>query len=245
MKFSSEWFNKKLFFGFIILVALLALIDWFLFGRTPMHEIKTVTEAAKVVGAKITGKPGGFAGAAQAHAASATAALQATPVIDAATATPEQFKAWFDSEVHLMNQYNVNEEQMQQRYLELTAKMTPAQFKQLSVVARTKSPNVNERILAAYLLGYSGYANINDLSALVTAPIQLDGKPESHSVAETQQVQERALRVLAINRLANLAQGNDPEQAKKAVAELKRLATTLKDPSLKNYAENKLKEISK
>ncbi|MCM2352153.1 MAG: hypothetical protein NDI63_00960 [Pseudobdellovibrio sp.] len=250
MKFSSEWFNKKLFFGFIILVALLALIDWFLFGRTPMHEIKTVTEAAKVVGAKITGKPGGFAGAAQAHAAqahaaSATAALQATPVIDAATATPEQFKAWFDSEVHLMNQYNVNEEQMQQRYLELTAKMTPAQFKQLSVVARTKSPNVNERILAAYLLGYSGYANINDLSALVTAPIQLDGKPEPHSVAETQQVQERALRVLAINRLANLAQGNDPEQAKKAVAELKRLATTLKDPSLKNYAENKLKEISK
>lgn len=245
MKFSSEWFNKKLFFGFIILVALLALIDWFLFGRTPMHEIKTVTEAAKVVGAKITGKPGGFAGAAHAHAASATAALQTAPVIDASKATPEQFKVWFDSEVNLMNQYNVNEDQMQQRYLELTAKMTPAQFKQLSVVARTKSPNVNERILAAYLLGYSGYANINDLSALVTAPIQLDGKPEPHSVAETQQVQERALRVLAINRLANLAQGNDPAQAKKAVAELKRLATTLKDASLKNYAENKLKEISK
>ncbi|WP_409478353.1 hypothetical protein [Pseudobdellovibrio sp. HCB154] len=245
MKFSSEWFNKKLFFGFIILVALLALIDWFLFGRTPMHEIKTVTEAAKVVGAKITGKPGGFAGAAHAHAASATAALQTAPVIDASKATPEQFKVWFDSEINLMNQYNVNEDQMQQRYLELTAKMTPAQFKQLSVVARTKSPNVNERILAAYLLGYSGYANINDLSALVTAPIQLDGKPEPHSVAETQQVQERALRVLAINRLANLAQGNDPAQAKKAVAELKRLAATLKDASLKNYAQNKLKEISK
>lgn len=245
MKFSSEWFNKKLFFGFIILVALLALIDWFLFGRTPMHEIKTVTQAAQAGVAKITGKPGGFAGAAQAHAASATAALQTTPVIDASTATPEQFKTWFDSEVNLMNQYNVNEEQMRQRYLELTAKMKPAQFKQLAVVARTKSPNINERVLAAYLLGYSGYANINDLSALVAAPIQLDGKPEAHSVAETQQVQERALRVLAINRLADLAQGNDPEQAKKAVAELKRLAATLKDPSLKIYAENKLQEISK
>lgn len=245
MKFSSELFNKKLFFGFIILVALLALIDWFLFGRTPMHEIKSVTAAAQAVGAKITGKPGGFAGAAQAHADSATAALQAVPVIDAATATPQQFKAWFDSEVSLMNQYNVNEEQMQTRYLQLTAKMTPAQFKQLSVVARTKSPNVNERILAAYLLGYSGYANIGDLAALVNAPIQLDGKPEAHSMAETQQVQERALRILAVNRLADLAQGNDPEQAKKAVLELKKLATTLKDPSLKNYAQNKLQEISK
>ena len=245
MKFSSEWFNKKLFFGFIILVALLALIDWFLFGRTPMHEIKTVTQAAQAGVAKITGKPGGFAGAAQAHAASATAALQTAPVIDASTATPEQFKAWFDSEVVLMNQYNVNEEQMQQRYLELTAKMTPAQFKQLSVVARTKSPNINERVLASYLLGFAGYANVGDLTVLALSPIKLDGKPEAHSLAETQQVQERALRVLAINRLADLARGNDAAAAKKALDQLTLIAKTVKDPSLKIYAQNKLQEISK
>lgn len=245
MKFSSELFNKKLFFGFIILVALLALIDWFLFGRTPMHEIKTVTAAAQAGVAKITGKPGGFAGAAQAHAASATAALQTAPVIDASKATPEQFKAWFDAEVNLMNRYNVNEEQMQQRYLELTSKMTPAQFGLLSVVARTKSPNVNTRVLAAYLLGFSGYANVGDLTALVLSPIKLDGKPEAHSLAETQQVQERALRVLAINRLADLARGDNAAAAKKALAQLTLITKTLKDPNLKNYAENKLKEISK
>lgn len=245
MKFSSEWFNKKLFFGFIILVALLALIDWFLFGRTPMHEIKTVTAAAQAGVAKITGKQGGFAGAAQAHAASATAALQAAPVIDVATATPVQFKQWFDSEVSLMNQYNVNEEQMQQRYLQLTSKMKPEQFSLLSVVARTKSPNINERVLAAYLLGFAGYANLGSLTALALSPIKLDGKPEAHSLAETQQVQERALRVLAINRLADLARGEDAAAANKALAQLKLIATTVKDPSVKNYAENKLKEISK
>lgn len=245
MKISSEWFNKKLVFGFIILVALLALIDWFLFGRTPMHEINTVKAAAQAGVAKITGNPGGFAGAAQAHAVSATAALQKPPVINAATATPAQFKEWFDSEVKLMNQYNVNEELMQQRYLELTAKMTPAQFKQLSVVARTKSPNINERILAAYLLGYAGYASVGDLSTLVSTPILLDGKPEPHTVYETQQTQERALRILAINRLADLAHGNDSEKAKKAVAELKRISATIRDENLKNYAQNKLQEISK
>ena len=246
MKFSTDLFNKKLLFGFLGLVALLALIDWFLFGRTPMHEIKSVTQAAQSVGAHITGRSGGFAGAAEAHAAASAsaAALPAVPAIEPATATKEQFKIWFNSEVAMMDQYNVNEEAIQQRYLQLTAKMTPAQFTELSIVARTKSPNINERILASYLLGYSGYASIGDLSNLVAAPIVLDGKPEPHSLAETQQVQERALRVLAINKLASLAQGADATQSKKAADELQKLAKTLKDQSLRNYAQNKLKEIS-
>ncbi len=246
MKFSSEWFNKKLFFGFLILVVLLALVDWILFGRTPMHEIESVTAA---VSEKIKGKKqtGGFAGAAEAHAISATAAAAqaALPAFDPSAVTPTQFKEWFDSEVKLMNQYNVNEEVVQQRYLQITGKMTPAQFKQLAVVARTKSPNVNDRILAAYLLGYAGYANVADLSALVLSPIKLDGKPEAHSLAETQQVQERALRILAINRLADLARGDDVAAANKALAELTKLSRSVKDLSVKNYAENKLKEISK
>lgn len=245
MKISSEWLNKKLFFGFLVLVALLALFDWILFGRTPMHELNTVKEAAQAVSAKITNKPGGFAGAAQAHAVSATAALRAAPTLDPATATPVQFKEWFYAEVKLMDQFNVNEDLMQSRYLQLTAKMTPEQFKQLSVVARTKNPNINERILAAYLLGYAGYASVGDLAALVSSPIQLDGEPKPHTVYETQQTQERALRVLAINRLADLAQGSEPERAKSALSELKRIAATVKDLNLKNYAENKLAEISK
>lgn len=245
MKFSSEWFNKKLFFGFLILVALLALIDWILFGRTPMHEIKSVTTA---VSEKIRGKKqtGGFAGAAEAHAVSATAAAQAAaPIFDPAAATPTQFKEWFDSEVVLMNQYNVSEDVVQQRYLQITGKMTPAQFKQLSLVARTKSPRVNDRVLAAYLLGFSGYANIQDLTALAMSPIKLEGKPEAHSMAETQQVQERALRILAINRLADLARGENAAEANKALAELAKLSRSVKDPNVKIYAENKLKEISK
>lgn len=246
MKISSEWFNKKLFFGFLILVALLALIDWILFGRTPIHEIKSVTTA---VSEKIKGKKtvGGFAGAAEAHAVSATAAAAqaAIPAFDPSAATPVQFKEWFNSEVKLMNQYNVNEEVVQQRYLQITRKMTPAQFGLLSIVARTKSPNINDRILAAYLLGFSGYANTGDLAALALSPIKLDGKPEAHSLAETQQVQERALRVLAINRLADLARGDNAVAAKKALDHLTLIIKTVKDPSVKNYAENKLKEISK
>jgi len=244
MKFLSETFNKKLFFGFLFLVALLALIDWALFGRTPIHEIKTVTAA---VSDKIkSNRIGGFAGAAQTYAVSASAAAQpAVAVFDPSAATPAQFKEWYASEVKLMNQYNVSEDVVQQRYLQITRKMTPAQFKQLSIVARTKSPNINDRVLAAYLLGYSGYANVGDLSALATSPIKLEGKPEAHSMAETQQVQERALRVLAINRLADLTHGEDAAAAKTALAELTKLSRTIKDPSLKIYAQNKLKEISK
>ena len=244
MKFSSKLFNKKLFFGFFFLVALLALVDWILFGRTPMHEIKSVTTA---VSDKIKGKSiGGFAGAAQNYAVSATSVVQpAVSLFDPSVSTPAQFKEWFDSEVKLMNQYNVSEEVVQQRYLQITRKMTPAQFKQLSVVARTKSPNINDRVLAAYLLGYSGYANVSDLAALASSPIKLEGKPEAHTMAETQQVQERALRVLAINRLADLTQGDDAAAAKTALAELTQLSRTIKDPSLKIYAQNKLKEISK
>lgn len=246
MKFSNNLLNKKLMLGFLVLVTLLALIDWFLFGRTPMYEIKSVTLAAQSVGAKLSGRSSGFAGAAEAHAAASatSAATKSIMAIEPASATPEQFKVWFDSEVAQMAQYNVNEEAIQQRYLQLTAQMTPAQFAQLSIVARTKSPNMNERVLASYLLGYSSYASISDLSAVANAPIVLDGKPLPHSLAETQQVQERALRVLAINRLASLAQGSDATQSKKAFDELQNLAQTLKDQSLRNYAQNKLKEIS-
>ncbi|MES2802140.1 MAG: hypothetical protein V4654_06580 [Bdellovibrionota bacterium] len=245
MKFSSEWFNKKLFFGFLILIVSLALIDWILFARTPMHEINSVTTA---VSEKIKGKRiGGFAGAAQEHAVSATAAAQAVAAqtFEPAQATPAQFKEWFDSEVSLMNQYNVSEDVVNQRYLQLTGKMTPAQFKQLAVVARTKSPNVNDRILAAYLLGFSGYANLEDLTALALSPIKLEGKPEAHSLAETQEVQERALRILAINRLADLARGENTAAANRALAELTKLSRSVKDLTVKSYAENKLKEISK
>ena len=244
MKFSSELFNKKLLFGFLILVALLALIDWILFGRTPIHEIKSVTTA---VSEKIKGHKnvGGFAGAAQAHADAASATAAAVPAFDPSAATQEEFKAWFGSEVEMMNQYNVNEEIVLQRYLQVTNKMTPAQFAQLSIVARTKSPNINNRILASYLLGFSGYANIGDLTALALSPIKLEGKPEAHSVAETQQVQERALRVLAINRLADLARGEDVTASKKALAQLQLISRSSTDPNIKLYAQNKLKEISK
>lgn len=245
MIFSNKWFNKKLFFGFIFLVALLALIDWVLFGRTPLHEFQKVTEAAQAGVAKITGQHSGFAGAAQAHLASATAALQAPLTFEVATATPEQFKIWFDSEVKIMDQYNVNTDQLQQRYLELTAKMKPEQFSKLSVIARTKSDRVNERVLAAYLLGYAGYANISDLAALVQAEFKLDGEPTAHSAAETQQVQEQSLRVLAINRLADLARGDDKVLALKALAQLKLIVKNVKNITLKNYAQNKLNEISK
>lgn len=244
MKFSSELFNKKLLFGFLILVALLALIDWILYGRTPIHEIKSVTTA---VSEKIKGNKnvGGFAGAAQAHADAASATAAAIPVFDPSAATQEEFKVWFGSEVEMMNQYNVNEEVVLQRYLQVTKKMTPAQFAQLSIVARTKSPNINNRILASYLLGFSGYANIGDLTALALSPIKLEGKPEAHSVAETQQVQERALRVLAINRLADLARGDDVAASKKALAQLQLVSRSSTDPNIKLYAQNKLKEISK
>ena len=63
MKFSSELFNKKLFFGFFFLAALLALIDWALFGRNPLHEIKSVTTAVsdKIISKRI----GGFAAVAE------------------------------------------------------------------------------------------------------------------------------------------------------------------------------------
>lgn len=239
MKLSANWFNKKLFFGFLFLVLLLAIIDWLIFGRTPMQEINTVKE---MVSQKKSGEQAsGFYGAAKAYAASATLAAQN---FEPATANAEQFEQWFKSEAQAMNHYNVNEDKIQERYLRITAQMTPAQFKVLSQIAMRSNPNVSERILAAYLLGYAGYDSLSDLSALASSEIKLDGVPNAHTAAETQQTQERALRVLAINRLADLARGEDAAAAANALAELKKLIPTIKDANLKNYAQNKLKEIS-
>lgn len=224
MKFSNKWFNKKFFFGFVFLVLLLAIIDWLIYGRTPAQEIKSVTEAAS-----------GFYGAAKAHAESASVAAQAlVDNFQPAKVTEVEFKKWFQNEVKIMNQFNVNEDSIRQRYLQVTSKMTPQQFGELAKMAKAKTQNVSEKILAAYLLAYAGHHSVSDLAAFAASDIELDGSPNAHSVAETQLVQERALRVLAINRLAELEQ----------TEELKKLIPTIKDSSLKNYAQNKLNEIS-
>jgi hypothetical protein len=241
MKNSFNWLNKKLFFGFIFLVALLALIDWVIFGNTPADEMEKVRAA---VTKKIN--PGGFYGAAKEHAATSSLAIQqAVEKFSAQGATAEEFKKWFEDEVSLMSQFNVNEEAYRDRYLQITAKMTPEQFKILAEKAATKTTNASEKMLAAYLLGYAGYESATDLASFAASDIQLDGAPNPHSAAETQATQERAIRVLAINRLADLARGDDGSAANAARVELEKLISRIKDPSLKNYAQNKIKELSK
>lgn len=256
MKFLNNLIHKKFVIGFIILIMLLALFDWLLFGRTPMQEFETVKD---VVSQKLTDVSDDQAADAKQETAtqtqsnsspSLTGQNSAADSFNPKSATDQQFKTWLNEEVREMSDFNVNEEALQQRYLKLTAQMTAAQFQQLSKLAQSSSKNVSEKILAAYLLSFSGYDSLKDLSALAQSSYQLDGvpkggQPKPHSLAETQQVQERALRILAINRLVALAQGDQADLAQKAYQELKSMIRGMKDSYLKDYAQNKFKEISK
>lgn len=236
-------FKNKYFVGFVILAALLIFVEWIIFGRTPVQDIYFVSSAVVK-----TVTPSAASQTAVTQEAAVAQNLKDSETVaqfDPKSADDAEFKRWFAAEVNLMNQYNVNEDSVQARYQQIAARMTPDQFSQLAEIAGTKTPNISERVLASYLLSYSGYSSLKDLGSFAKSNFHPEGNPTAHSVAETQLVQERALRILAIDRFVTLAKGSDAASAQKAKRELEDLISGIKDSVLKNYAQSKLKEISK
>lgn len=242
----KKLFENKYIKGTLFLILLLAAVDFIIFGRTPVQEIKTV---ATVVSSKVANFTSGTSqGQEQVDPNS-----QAGPVFKLSEqvenfnpqqASLIQFKEWFSQEVKLMSQFNTADEQAtKERYLKITAKMNSEQFKVISDMFTSKTQIADEKILSSYLLSMMGYEGVKILGDLATFPIPVQGRPEAHSVDETILTRERAMRVLLINRLYDLALANQGVEAQNAVRELEKVIANLKDSNLKNYAQSKLQEI--
>lgn len=231
--------NSKYVYGVLFLLAMLMLIDWFVFSRTPVDELKQVTSAVseRIQKTKEISNDEIVSGTA------IEGTQYESTIIDPRKINSTELRNWVGREAKAMNSFNAEEEALKDHYQKIGENLSPEQFKLLSDVILNRKAILNERILSAYLIGYAGYSSIEDLARVISAEIKVDGAPVAHSLAETQMVQERAMRVLAINRLVDLAKGPDKNAANNAKDQLTKLIPTIKDATLRNYAQSKLTEI--
>jgi len=234
--------KNKYVIGFIILVSLLAFLDWIIFGRSPVKELTTVKE---VVGQKI--QEVANVDLNSAGSAAQTENREQSEITNNFNKMDNQaFKNWLDAEAQIMNNFNVNAEALTEKYKQIAEQMTLEQFSELAKVVQSDEPNANKKVLSAYLLAFAGYGSIADLSKTILSPLNVQGNPnEPHSTAEVQQTRERAMRVLLIDRFFNLAQGSNKSEAENAKQELKKLISSISDLYLRNYAQSKFNELSK
>lgn len=234
--------KNKYVIGFVILVLLLALFDWMIFGRSPVKELSAVKE---VVGQTITQTTMGNQNNVSATVQSANEKKQEV-IENFNKLDSEAFVNWLNSEAKSMNDFNVNAEALTQKYSQITQQMTREQFAELGKIVRSDEVNASKKILSAYLLAYAGYGSISELSNTVASPLNVQGNPnEAHSTAEVQQTRERAMRVLLIDRFYNLAKGSNKSEAENAKQELQKLISSISDLYLRNYAQSKFNELSK
>lgn len=104
---------------------------------------------------------------------------------------------------------------------------------------KAQDPNSaqNERILATYLISLTD-ANTTNLVQIAELSLPDSVAHPAHSPELQKQVQEKALRTMAIDALYDRA-GQDLA----ARAELERLSKTLQDPGLRSYAERKFRQL--
>jgi len=234
--------KNKYVIGFIVLVSLLALIDWMIFGRSPVKELNTVKEVVgQTIGQATTANQNNASATTQVVDEQKQEAIENFNKLDSSA-----FANWLNSEAKSMNDFNVNAEALTQKYNQITQQMTREQFAELAKVVRSDEVNANKKILSAYLLAYAGYGSIGDLSKTITSALNVHGNPnEPHSSAEVEQTRERAMRVLLIDRLFNLAKGSNKSEAENAKQELQKLISSISDLYLRNYAQSKFNELSK
>ncbi len=221
----KKYFFNKYTLGVIVLVTLLAFIDWSMFGQSSVDDLHKATQQPAV-------------------------ALQQKKVENAASATIQvkdfnpsksnltEFQSWLLKEQEEMNNLTVNENKKADELQSVAVGLTKEQVKYLSDRLQNRKTPVREKILSAYLLSQSTDQFLAEILRAAVSPIIIDGEPKAHSVAEVQQTQERSLKILLINKAAEIAKTSSV-----ALADFKSSISQIKDPYLKNYAEKKLKEI--
>ncbi len=224
----KKYFFNKYTLGIIFLVALLAFMDWLLYGRVHINDLHSATE----------------------QMIQQVVSLQQKKVENAASATIQvkdfypnesnltEFQSWLLKEQEEMNNLTVNENKKADELQTVALNLTKEQVKYLSDRLQNRKTPVREKILSAYLLSQSTDEALSDILRAAVSPIVIDGEPKAHSVAEVQQTQERSLKILLIDKAAEIAKTSSV-----ALADFKSSIGQIKDPYLKNYAEQKLKEI--
>lgn len=146
--------------------------------------------------------------------------------------------AFLEREAASFNAPKVDSEAAERRVQEQAALLTESDLEFLAQKAQGVSSRASDRILSAYLLVAAKQRGWKALRDLAVAPLQGNPNPAPHTVDETLSMQEKAIRIMAIDGLF--------EQAMKdraAREEFLRLVSELRDPTLAAYAQKRVREL--
>ena len=115
---------------------------------------------------------------------------------------------------------------------------TQDEIQMLKDVALDTGRSANERILSSYMLLLSGVAGIPALQQLATAELSHAGPQEPHSLGETQNMHEKALRRAAIDKLFEYALADAS-----LIPQLARTIEEIPVPEIKSYAQSRFKQL--
>lgn len=151
----------------------------------------------------------------------------------------KKFKSWFETvsaDIEASGSSNFfGLDEIKQRASQLTLD----QQEWLVQLAVDTQAAAKRKIMAVFLLSEGGLHTTASLAEFVEAPLQAKGIGEPHSPDETRNMQEKSLRVMAIDSLAEKAK-TDRDSYDLLVSSIGRI----EDPYLKSYAERKLAEIA-
>lgn len=153
-------------------------------------------------------------------------------------ATP-RLKSFLGEEGESFDTGKVDAAAAEKHVKEMAAQLTPEEMKFLVATALEMNARASDRILSAYLLVSAKEKAFSSLRDFITAPLRGNPHAPEHSVEELAAMQEKSLRVMAIDGLFEQAKV-DPA----ARDTFFKLVSELREPSLSQYVQKKIKELS-
>ena len=152
--------------------------------------------------------------------------------------TPLEFADWLRSEAQLLDKNDPNNLDKENTLKLKALQFTANEIQYLKKMATDTSATANERITAVYFLTIASEMALSSLFDIAEAPYSLPSPQPVHSLGESTLMQEKAIRVVAIDELFNRFQNNAITRS-----ELENGIQRISDPGLKQYATNRLLEL--
>ncbi len=228
---------KKQKFIYIILLAGILLV--FFWERDKLSStLDTVENESKSALSPITSSGSVHPAASPTNAATAGSGQNKVSENSVTNKTPEQFAAWLKTEASSLDRSDRRNADKDALLRQQALQFTPENINYLRATATNKLAPANEKIVAAYLLTLASSNSQQALQEIAQTPFSLSNPQPAHSIGETTLMQEKAIRVVAIDELF-IRLENDAISRQELAAALQKIP----DPSLRQYALKRLAEL--
>lgn len=228
--------KRQKFIYIILLVGVLLVFFW---ERDKLSStLDSVEKDSKLaLSPKSSGNPTNTL--ADANNAAGTSVVQNPSLENSVTGkTPEQFAQWLKNEASSVDRSDRANADKEAVLRQLALQFTPENISYLRTTATAKSAPANEKIVAVYLLTLATSSSQEALQEIAQTPFSLASPQPAHSIGETTLMQEKAIRVVAIDELF-IRLENDTITRQQLEATIQKIP----DLFLRQYALKRLAEL--